>query len=121
LPRRKPAETKGVDAHLVERLAGLARLSLDPHEAEKLQGELSSILEYFAALDSVVDLSKTKRDSREEEGWPGGGGTSSSGSSQVDAATGGMRDDQPVPCTAEPILEGVPQRKGRYVRAPRVF
>ena len=119
MPRRKPVETKGVDAHLVERLAGLARLSLDPHEAEKLQAELSSILEYFAALDSVVDLSK--RDSREEEGWRGGGSSSSTNSSQVDATTGGMRDDQPAPSTAEPILEGVPQRKGRYVRAPRVF
>jgi Asp-tRNA(Asn)/Glu-tRNA(Gln) amidotransferase C subunit len=111
LARRKPVETKGVDLHRVERLAGLARLSLDPHEAEKLQGELSSILEYFAALDSV-DLSK--RDSREEDGSRGGG-------RQVDAATGSMRDDQPAPSTAEPILEGVPQRKGRYVRAPRVF
>jgi aspartyl/glutamyl-tRNA(Asn/Gln) amidotransferase C subunit len=110
LARRKPGETKGVDIHRVERLAGLARLSLNPHEAEKLQGELSCILEYFAALDSI-DLSK--RDSREEEGSRAG--------RQVDATTGGMRDDQPAPSTAEPILEGVPQRKGRYVRAPRVF
>jgi Asp-tRNA(Asn)/Glu-tRNA(Gln) amidotransferase C subunit len=111
LARRKPGEIKGVDVQRVERLAGLARLSLDPREAEKLRGELSSILEYFAALDRV---DTSKRGSREEEGSRGG--------HQVDAATGGgTRDDEPAPCTPEPILEGVPQRKGRYVRAPRVF
>jgi len=41
----------------VERLAELSRLSLGPQEAERLRGELSSILEYFAALDKV-DVSK---------------------------------------------------------------
>jgi len=89
-----------VDARQVERLAELSRLSLSPKEAERLRGELSSILEYFAALDEV-DVSNA--------GPP------------TEAASGGLRDDEVRPSAPDEILQGVPQRKGRYVRAPRVF
>jgi len=90
-----------VDLRQVERLADLSRLSLGPHEAERLRGELSSILDYFAALDKV-DVSNSPQ-------HPGA------------AQDGGLREDVVRPSTPEEILEGVPQRKGRYVRAPRVF
>jgi len=89
-----------VEAPQVERLAELSRLSLSPQEAERLRGELSSILEYFAALDKV-DVS--------EVGPP------------QSATSGGLREDAVRPSTPDEILQGVPQRKGRYVRAPRVF
>ena len=49
--RAKAPVSPSVDARQVERLADLSRLSLAPHEAERLRGELSSILEYFAVLD----------------------------------------------------------------------
>jgi len=90
-----------VDLRQVERLADLSRLLLGPHEAERLRGELSSILEYFATLDKV-DISKIPT---------------------VAAASqdGALRQDVVRPSTPEEILGGVPQRKGRYVRAPRVF
>lgn len=89
-----------MDASQVGRLAELSRLSLSAQEAERLRGELSSILEYFAALDKV-DVSK---------------------SGQVeDAEPGGLREDSVRPSSPDEILQGVPQRKGRYVRAPRVF
>ena len=100
LSRRKSQGRPSVDARQVERLAELSRLSLGQQEAERLRGELSSILEYFAALDKV-DVSRT-------------------GTTQ-DAASGGLREDVVRPSTPEEILQGVPQRKGRYVRAPRVF
>ncbi len=100
---RKPKAPRNpsVDLSQVERLADLSRLSLGPKEAERLRGELSSILDYFAALDRV-DLSKVAPGSEASEG-------------------GGMREDVVRPSTADAVLEGTPQRKGRYVRAPRVF
>jgi len=90
-----------VDISQVERLAALSRLSLGPQEGERLRGELSSILEYFAVLDRVeTPMGLPNRDVSKD---------------------GGLRDDVARPSTPEEILEGVPRRKGRYVRAPRVF
>ncbi len=100
-PRSRPPKTASVDLRQVERLADLSRLSLGPQEAERLRGELSSILGYFATLDKV-EISKA---------IPG----------REASHDGGLRDDVARPSIPEPILEGVPQRKGRYVRAPRVF
>lgn len=82
-------------------MADLSRLSLSPQEAERLHGELSSILEYFATLDKV-DVSRIAPEAGGSEGV-------------------GLRQDLARPSTPEAILKGVPQRKGRYVRAPRVF
>jgi aspartyl-tRNA(Asn)/glutamyl-tRNA(Gln) amidotransferase subunit C len=100
LSRRKSAAPPSVDARQVERLAELSRLSLGKQEADRLRGELSSILDYFATLDRV-DLS----------GEGQGGETS----------PGNLREDEVGPSTPEEILQGVPQRKGRFVKAPRVF
>ena len=90
-----------MDLRQVERLADLSRLSLGPQEAERLRGELSSILEYFATLDKV-DVSKIP-------------------AAAAGSQDGGLREDVVRPSTPDEILRGVPQRKGRYVRAPRVF
>ena len=99
--RPKSQKTPSVDIRHVERLAELSRLSLGPHEAERLRGELSSILEYFATLDKV-DVSKVA-------------------AVQNASKEGGLREDAVRPSTPEDVLEGVPQKRGRYVRAPRVF
>ncbi|MEE9207961.1 MAG: Asp-tRNA(Asn)/Glu-tRNA(Gln) amidotransferase subunit GatC [Gemmatimonadota bacterium] len=42
-----------VDPHTVRHVARLARLSLDESEVERLGAEMSSILDYFAALEEV--------------------------------------------------------------------
>jgi aspartyl/glutamyl-tRNA(Asn/Gln) amidotransferase C subunit len=97
----KPAKTPSVDLRQVERLADLSRLSLSPEEAARMHEELSSILEYFATIDKV-DVSKVNATREERQ-------------------DGGLRDDVVWPSMPEPILKGVPQRKGRHVRAPRVF
>jgi len=97
----KPQKTTSVDLRQVERLADLSRLSLGPGEAEKLRSELSSILGYFAALDKVEVPNSSPASERLQDG--------------------GLRDDIARPSTPDVILEGVPQKKGRYVRAPRVF
>jgi len=90
-----------VDIRRVERLAELSRLSLGPQEAEQLRGELSSILDYFATLDKV-DVSRVA-------------------AVQNASKEGSLREDAVRPSTPEDVLEGVPQKRGRYVRAPRVF
>jgi aspartyl-tRNA(Asn)/glutamyl-tRNA(Gln) amidotransferase subunit C len=99
--KSKTQKPPSVDLRRVERLADLSRLSLSQQEAERLRVELSSILAYFAVLDKV-DVSKI---SPTQDAEP----------------RGGLREDVVRPSTPEEILRGVPQRRGRYVRAPRVF
>ena len=99
--KSRTRKTYSVDLRQVERLADLSRLSLGPEEAERLRGELSSILEYFATLEKV-DVS----------------GVAEGADASLE---GGLREDVVRPSMPAEILEGVPQRKGRYVRAPRVF
>ena len=99
--KTKKPKAPSVDLHQVERLADLSRLSLDEKEVVRLKGELSSILGYFAALDRVrVPRSILAPDAS-------GGGS--------------PREDLARPSDPEEILRGVPNKKGRYVRAPRVF
>lgn len=97
----KPPAGASVDARQVERLADLSRLSLTPQEAERLRGELGTILDYFAALDGVDISAAPQEPAPEEHPW--------------------QRDDVAAPSTPDEVLEGVPEKKGRYVRAPRVF
>lgn len=99
MSHRKP-KTGPIGAREVERLAGLARLSLSSSEIQEFGTDISSILDYFATLDKV-DVSKAPEPSS--------------------ASADGLRDDVVEPSKAEEILDGVPQRKDRYVRAPRVF
>ena len=98
--RPKTKSSASVDLERVQKLAELARLSVSPQEAGRLGKELSSILDYFDALDKV-DVSKL--------------GVFQAGEG------GGQREDEPRPSSPDEILAGVPQKRGRYVRAPRVF
>ena len=101
MSKRSKPKSPVVDVREVERLANLSRLSLTGQEAERLRGELSSILGYFATLDKV----QVPKDSPAQ-------GTSRGG---------GQRRDAVRPSNSEEILAGVPQKKGRYVKAPKVF
>jgi aspartyl-tRNA(Asn)/glutamyl-tRNA(Gln) amidotransferase subunit C len=99
--RPRSPKTPSVDLRQVERLADLSRLSLSQPEAERLRGELTSILDYFAALDRA-DISKSPP-------------------APEASHDGGLREDVVRPSTPDAILQGVPQKKERYVKAPRVF
>lgn len=104
MPRKKAparASTQSIDERTVERLAGLSRLSLNRQEAERLREELSSIISYFATLDAVDVATR--------------------GSITGDDGGGRLREDVVRPSNPDEILSGVPQKKGRYVKAPRVF
>jgi aspartyl/glutamyl-tRNA(Asn/Gln) amidotransferase C subunit len=89
-----------ITADQVRQLANLSRLTLTESQEQELRKELSSILEYFSAVDGVdsnLPLDKITQD----------------------AST--LRADEVGPSDPEGVLNGVPQRKGRLVKAPRVF
>ena len=86
----------------VSRIAILAKLTLTPREKAAYSHELSAILDYFRIIDRV-----------EDDGVP-----SSFSATEV---TNSFRDESVIVTDPEPILSGVPKRKGRYVKAPRVF
>jgi aspartyl/glutamyl-tRNA(Asn/Gln) amidotransferase C subunit len=83
----------------VRRLASLSRLTLSASEEQRLIGEFSSILEYFGVVDRVGDATTPEK---------------SSGANVV-------RPDEIAPSDPEGVLKCVPRRRGRLVRAPRVF
>ena len=84
----------------VRRLAGLSKLSMTRQEEERLKGELSSILDYFRVVDGVTSAGDTEHQAQAAES---------------------LREDEVRPSDPEGVLRGVPRKKGRLVRAPRVF
>jgi aspartyl/glutamyl-tRNA(Asn/Gln) amidotransferase C subunit len=89
-----------VSSEEVARLARLSRLTMTRPEEERLRGELSSILEYFRVVDGV---GTPKAETRLKQ----------------DASS--LRTDEVKPSDPEGVLRGVPHKKGRLVKAPRVF
>jgi len=95
-PRPKAAVT----LEEVRRLASLSRLTMTRPEEERLREELSSILEYFRTVDGVEGTGNAVR---------------------LIQGTSDLRPDETRPSDPEGVLRGVPRKKGRLVRAPRVF
>jgi Asp-tRNA(Asn)/Glu-tRNA(Gln) amidotransferase C subunit len=96
---KKPAAPSAViTLDQVRRLAALSRLNLRPAEELRLQGEFSSILGYFRLVDGAGDRLPPESRSILQE----------------------LRADHVAPSDPK-VLEGVPRRKGRWVRAPRVY
>lgn len=88
----------------VIKLASLARLRLSEDEIVRYQKELSSILDYVALLSEA-----------DTEGLQP--------TSQVTGLTNVMRDDKvrELEATPDALLEGVPQRDGRYIKVKRMI
>ncbi len=87
----------------VEHVAMLARLGLSEAEKTTLQAQLSSILEYMAAL-SQVDTAAIPP------------------TAQVIPLRNVMRDDVPAPSlTLEQTLANAPEREGSFFRFPPVM
>ena len=89
-----------ISVEQVRQLGNLAKLSMTAAEEETLKSELSSILGYFDAVDQVKDTVAIDRNS-------------------IQASV--LRSDQVGPSDPEGVLRGVPQKKGRFVKAPRVY
>jgi aspartyl/glutamyl-tRNA(Asn/Gln) amidotransferase C subunit len=97
LSRRAKA---AVSLEEVRRLATLSKLTLTRPEEEQMKEDLSSILTYFKVVDGVTGISSSSRLKQE-------------------AAL--LRADEVKASDPDGALRGVPRKKGRLVRAPRVF
>jgi len=95
---RRPREV--VSQEEVRRLASLSKLNITRAEEEKLRRELSSILDYFRVVD---------------------GATAQVAPPRLTRTPGELRPDEARASDPEGALRGVPQKKGRLVKAPRVF
>lgn len=85
----------------IVRLAAMASLEISAAETEKMTLQLRDVVHYFDKLSKV------------------GSNTTPIGTDS--GPTNQLRDDLVVEFPADSILEGVPQRKGRYVKAPKAI
>jgi len=92
-----------IDVNVVQRVAALSRLELDPSEEGRLVKELQAILAYVEQLQAL-DVSGIEP------------------TSQVGAGVETpLREDRVVPCDIrEEALAQAPDRDGDYFRVPRV-
>jgi aspartyl/glutamyl-tRNA(Asn/Gln) amidotransferase C subunit len=95
-----PRPRAAVSSEEVARLASLSRLALTRQEEAKLKDELSTILGYFKTVEAARGTDEVAARALEP---------------------GQLRPDEPRTFDAEEVLRGVPRRKGRLVKAPRVF
>ena len=84
----------------VRRLGELSRLNIGAGDEEKLREQLSSIIDYFRVVDGISDDVKLGR-------------------SYVEPSE--LRGDDAAASDPDGVLRGVPQKKGRLVKAPWVF
>ncbi|MBS7609444.1 Asp-tRNA(Asn)/Glu-tRNA(Gln) amidotransferase subunit GatC [Candidatus Bathyarchaeota archaeon] len=85
----------------VKHLAWLARMKLSNKEIDAFSQQLSQILQYFRKIDEV-----------DTEGIEP--------TYHVLDLTNVFRKDEPRTFPAEEVLRNVPEKKGRYVKAPRM-
>jgi aspartyl-tRNA(Asn)/glutamyl-tRNA(Gln) amidotransferase subunit C len=86
----------------VEHLAELAKLELSKKEFTKLRGELNEILSYFRLIDEVDT----------ENILP---------TYHVQDLVNVLRDDVPTPQQPDALLKDAPQKKDRFIKAPRMI
>ncbi len=92
-----------LDAQAVAKIATLARLKLQPEEAESLGTQLSNILNYVEELKELDTSAVQPTSHVESQGTP-------------------LRPDEPRPCLSiEDILRNAPDAKGSAFRVPRII
>lgn len=94
----------------VQHIAKLARMGLTEAEIQKLQKELSSILDYFELLKEV-DVSKTEPTFHPTENFFG-------------KKLSIMREDRAEPQAAEVVnklVEAAPERKGGHIKVKAIL
>jgi aspartyl-tRNA(Asn)/glutamyl-tRNA(Gln) amidotransferase subunit C len=90
----------------VKHIAKLARLGLTPKEIEKMQKDLSLVLDYFNLLKDI-DVSKVEPTSH-----------------SISRLGNFFREDKAVkksPEDVQKLLEAAPEKEGRYVRVKEIL
>ncbi len=85
----------------VKHLAWLSRIDLGEKDAREIAGQLDKILEYFSTIDEV-DVNGVAP------------------TYHVLDLQNVARSDEPSPFPSDEILKAAPNKKGRYIRAPRM-
>lgn len=85
----------------VEHLAELARLDVSKKDIVTLRAQLNEILVYFRKIDEV-----------DTEGVPP--------TYHVQDLVNVLRDDKPQPPESEALLGNAPQKKDRFIKAPKM-
>ncbi len=93
---------EAVGAEELRRLASMARLSLTPSEERRLGKEIGEIISYFAIIDSAK-VERLETSYRRVE------------------VKDAFREDTIESFDADSIFKMAPHRRGRHVKAPRVF
>lgn len=99
----QPSSSK-ISSQQVRRLGELAKLNIAQEDEEKLREELSAVLGYFDVIDGATGEGSKDDDPLERPAEPRD-----------------LRPDEPRASDPDGVLKGVPQRRGRLVKAPRVF
>ena len=87
----------------IEHIAWLARIELREEEKELFEGQLSSILDYFAVLDEL--------DTRDVEP-----------TYHVTGIRDAVREDEPKEAFSQvDALRNAPKTEGGYFKSPRIF
>lgn len=92
-----------IDSKLVDRIAGLARLSLSDYEKESLLADLNNILSYVEKLNRL-DISEVEP------------------TSHVLELANVTREDEPRPSMpVDDALSNAPDRSDNFYRVPRII
>jgi aspartyl-tRNA(Asn)/glutamyl-tRNA(Gln) amidotransferase subunit C len=92
-----------IDKEIVEHVAHLARIELQPKELEKLSGQLHDILDFIDKI-SVLNIEQVKP------------------ASHILPVSNVLREDKPqVSLTPEKALENAPSRKGNFFSVPKII
>ena len=92
-----------IDKEIVEHVAHLARIELQPNELEKLSGQLHDILDFIDKI-SVLNIEQVKP------------------ASHILPISNVLREDKPqVSLTPEKALENAPSRKGNFFSVPKII
>lgn len=81
----------------------MSRIKIEPHEAEKLAGEIAAVLTYASSLQSVASKYQAVV------------------STAAAQETNVMREDKAVAENAQAILKQAPEREGDYFVVPRII
>jgi aspartyl-tRNA(Asn)/glutamyl-tRNA(Gln) amidotransferase subunit C len=85
----------------IKHLAWLARIGLSDKEELEMIPELNKIIEYFGKIDKI----------NTEKIVP---------TYQILEVSNTVREDKPKPFPADKILKNMPNKKSRYIKAPRM-
>jgi aspartyl-tRNA(Asn)/glutamyl-tRNA(Gln) amidotransferase subunit C len=85
----------------IEHIAELAKLHLSKRELANLRGEMNDILSYFRTIDEADTEGVTP-------------------AFHVQDLVNVLRDDTPQSNEPDPLLNNAPQKKGRFIKAPRI-